>query len=297
MSEAKATIHDLGYQRYQGTRLAQARRFLVIARQVVRSAWRQRWGVKLPVVLAAMTVMGSAVFMFAMRHKFAEMVRSRGVPLPLPDQIIVMSGSFFEILAFVLAITVGCGTIADDLRAGAFHFYFARPLRPRDYVAGKLLGLCAVVAIPMLGGPFLLALIRLALADSSAELLRALPVVPRAIAYGAVGTLLYALPAAGLGALVGRRMPAQAAYAAYYIVVGGIVAGLAHALHAPALRAFALGADLEAVGRALFAVDAQPNTPPVLVAAAATAAFTLLGALAVWQRVRHAEAAGPGGAS
>ena len=291
------TIHDLGYRRYAGERRPPARRFWVISRQLVSLAWQRRWGVKLPLLLAGLTTIGSAVAMYLLRHRFADMLRARGMPIPGPEQVIYYARDLFALLAVILATVIGCAAVADDLRTGAFSFYFSRPLRPRDYVAGKLLGISLVVAMPMLGGPLILALFRLALADSGHELAAALPIVPRALAMGLAGTIMIALVAVGFGALLAQRTAAQALFLSYYIAVAGLAQGAAHVLRAPGLRAFAIGADLEAIACALFGIDPKPGLPPVGAAIAAALAMTGLGALLVWRRVRNAEAAGPGGSS
>ena len=148
-------IHDLGYTRYTGPRRPPAQRFRVIARNVFAIGWRSRWGVKLPLVLAVGTTVAASVAMYFLRSELADVVRMRGAPLPRAEQIIFIASMFFEVSAFIIALAVGCRVVADDLRLGAFQFYFARALRPRDYVVGKLGGLALLIGIPMLGGPTL----------------------------------------------------------------------------------------------------------------------------------------------
>jgi len=68
-------------------------------------------------------------------------------------------------IGFITSLFVCASTVAGDVQSGAFTFYFARSVRPRDYVIGKLAGLTILLSLIMLAGPFLLAAVRLALSD------------------------------------------------------------------------------------------------------------------------------------
>src|SRR6185295_12629918 len=144
------------------------------------------------------------------------------------------------IMALILAARVGCTNIADDLKVGAFQFYFSRTIRPRDYVWGKLLGIMTVVAIPMLGAPFIMAVFRLLLSDTWDEAGRTAPMVWHAILYGLIGTAAYALPAAAAGAIMKKRIWAQALFAAFAFVMGLMAEGMAEALEMKNIRLLAL---------------------------------------------------------
>jgi hypothetical protein len=282
-------IHDLGVARYDGPRTAPAQRFRVIARNVFAIGWRSRWGVKLPLILALMTTAASSVAMYFLRGELADMVRQNGVPLPRAEQIVYVASIFYEVSAFIIALTIGCRAVADDLRLGAFQFYFARALRPRDYVGGKLLGLALLVGIPMLAGPIVLALVRLVFAQSPAQALDLIGIVPRALALGTIGTAAYVLPAAGIGAVAGKRQAAQALFAVYWMLVAPAAVGLAQGLHAPWLRLGSVSSCLAVVGGGLFGVHFDRNLPPVWAGAAALFLYCGLGLGAVAWRVRGAE--------
>ncbi len=291
----RAEIHDVGYEPYRGARTPPSRRFWTIARNVFGVAWGSRWGVKLPFIAAAGTVVAASVVMYVARNRLFEMVRERGAPVPRAEQIIFYSLTGFELAAYVLAAVVACAAVANDLRLGAFQFYFSRPLRARDYLAGKLLGLALVIGAPMFGGPVLLALVRLCLADDAAQAVSLLPVVPRAALMGFLGTAAFVLPPAALGALLGKRQPAQALYVVYFVVLTNASEGMARMLDVPALTLLDVGHDVEVVGRALFGVGGGwPHIGPW----PAAAALAILGgaSLAVlWWRVARAETSDLGG--
>lgn len=292
--KVEAEIHDLGYATYTGPRTPPSRRFLVIARNVFSVAWRSRWGVKMPVIMAIGITLVAAVVMYFLRLQLAETVRSRGAPIPKAEAIVFMAGAFYELVAFFLAAVVACAAVANDLRMGAFQFYFARALRPRDYVAGKLIGLALVIGIPMLLGPLVLALLRLVYADSLEQAAALTPVVPRALLLGLLGTAAYVLPAAGIGAWAKKRQAAQALFAVYYMLIAPVVFVLGEELDLPWLRLLSFPNDLTVLGGWIFAVAHSPEDPPVWASAISLAIFCGLGFLAVWIRVRTAETAGLG---
>ncbi len=288
------TIHDQGYQRYQGMRLPQSRRFLVIARNVLTTAWKSRWGVKLPVLAAVITTVVAAGIMVAVGQ-----IESRlGGPLGQllrADAVLFYSTQFFGVWGLILAVTVATAAIADDLKSGAFQFYFSRPLRPSDYVRGKLLGLFALVGMATLAGPLVLSIIRLCLVDDVAEAVKLLAVIPRALLLGVAATLALVLPAAGLGALLTKRTPAQAAFIVYFVVFGTITEGLAHGLRTPYLALFSLRSDVLVIGRDLFGVYPEPYSPEPWQAGVAILVYALAGYLALRLRLRSAATAGLGG--
>ncbi|WP_428262624.1 ABC transporter permease [Haliangium sp.] len=296
-------IYDLGYERYQGERRVRGARAGIIARAVVRQAWKSRWGVKLPLILAVVVTVGAAVMMWVLRHDVVEMARGvaaeRGARLPVPRAEAAMHSAVggYAFLAFLLGTVVGCRQIADDLRLGSFQFYFARPLGAADYVAGKLLGVAFVVGLPMLAGPLILSLVRLLIAHDAADAFAHADVVARALAVGLIGTVSYTVVGLAAGALARRRSLAQAGFAVYYLVVANMIELAARQTGRSWLALGSIEANLTSVGAALFDAPAPGRAvlPHPALAAVATAALVGVGfALVVW-RVRRAETSVLGG--
>jgi len=298
-------IYTLGYERYQGPRRDKATRFWIIARNVTRQAWKSTWGVKLPLVLSSMVVLGASVAMWFLRHELFDMVRQAAAGSPMPIAIpgveaaLYVSVTVFAFLAFVLTTVVGCRAIADDLRMGSFQFYFSRPLRVSDYVLGKLAGVLLIVGIPMFAGPVILALVRLLFADGAADAWAHADVVPRAMAVGLVGTVSYTIVGLALGALVRRRAWAQAGFAIYYLVLANLIETAALRAGEPWLALASIDANLTSVGVALLDAPLPPDAllPPAWAAGAFTALLVGLGLWAIAWRVRSAETAALGGSS
>jgi hypothetical protein len=291
----KAEIHDLAMGRYAGERVPPARRYRAIAANVVGVAWRGRVLTKIAVVASAAITLAAGFAMYILRNQLFDMARVRGAQIPKAEQIVFIAEPVFEVVAFVLALLFATAAIANDLKLGAFQFYFARPIRPRDYVLGKILGLALLVGIPMFAGPVALALVRLVLADSLASALAVWRVVPAAIALGIAGTAAYVLPAAGLGALVGKRQLAQASFAIYWIVISPAAFGLSFALRMPWVRLVSVPNDLSVIGFWLFNLRPDDGSPPALASAIALAVLCAAGLFSVWRRVDRSAHKGLGG--
>src|SRR5439155_19906207 len=74
MNEPTATIYDLGYKRYLGTRRSQATRWQVIARQQIAYAWAKWWRLKLYLGIAAIiTAIFAAILVFAHSDSFGSL--------------------------------------------------------------------------------------------------------------------------------------------------------------------------------------------------------------------------------
>lgn len=292
-----AEIHDLGYTRYTGERVPPRQRYRVIARNLVGVAWRHRWVAKLAVIASIGITLAAGVAMYVLRSTLFETVRARGADIPRAEQIIFAADQFYELAAFILAVVWGCAAVANDLRLGAFQFYFARALRPRDYVAGKMLGLALLIGIPMFAGPVALSLIRLLLADGVAQAAQLASVVPRAIGLGIAGTAAYVLPVAGIGALTRKRQTAQALFAIYWLLISPAAFALSWPLRLPWIRLISMPSCLSVVGHWLFDVAPDAYSPPVWAAGAALVVACAAGLALVARRVTDAAYRGLGGSS
>jgi hypothetical protein len=225
--EKAGVIRDRGYQPYTGEYTPQSERWALIARRMLRLTMPQWWVILLLVGALLRLLIGAAVLW--VKSKIGA-VAPAGTPLgmmPNPDDSvlgILIDGSGTMLIAFVLALFAGGGAIADDARAGAFQFYFARPVTKLQYLAGKLVPVLILVGSVAIVPPLLLALFRIALSQSD-EVLHKLPLALAALGAGAIETLVLSLPALALSATSSRRGYVQGAYATLFLlpwIVGGI---------------------------------------------------------------------------
>ena len=268
-------------------------------RHQIATAWRGWWRFKPWFICGLLaTAVSGGVLYFLSGKMFRAIAGISGKDINFADGILPWSMTWYCPIGFIASLLVCASTVAGDVQSGAFTFYFARSVRPRDYVLGKLAGLSLLLAMVMLGGPLALAGVRLALSDDLDQLITLLPVLYKALAVGALGTLVYAAVPLGFSAVVTNRRYALALWAVYYVVIGWMAQGIAFVTRHE-LAALDLGAALKMVMLNLFDArfrgrNFEFSTNVALISIVAHAAVAI--GLVFW-RVRKAQQSGVGGAS
>lgn len=293
----QAAIHDLGYKRYVGTRRPQSTRWRVIVKNLVASSWRGWWRMKLWIIGAVITTVGIGVPMYISRNQIFEQMVSHGVAMRWADALLPVAFRFFPWFGFILGATVAASQVARDTRAGAFEFYFSRPVRPIDYVLGKLGGTALIMAAAMAAGPLLLAIFRVALSLTFDERLSTLVVIPKVALVGVLASMAYAAVPLAISSLSNRSRITVAVWVAFYLLFGGIVQGLAFGLHTSGLAALNLPMAVAGTAFGLFDVHVPvfDQVPGLWPSMAALVGYTALAVVVLRVRVGQAERAGLGG--
>ncbi len=292
------TIHDLGYKRYAGPRRPPATRWRVIMREQLASAWKTWWRFKSAAGLAVVITFIAGGFLYLASDRLLHALGHNGLVTTIADGVVPLSITWYCRAAFVVSLTISAGIVAGDLQSGAFTFYFARSVRPRDYVLGKLAGLAVLMLVITVAGPLLLAALHLGLAESTDQLVADLTILPKILAIGALTTITYAAVPLGFSALVSSRRYALALWAVYYLVVGVMAVGIGMVGNG-AVAALDLPTAIETVTTSLFDVQflrgAHPDVP--LAAALVSIGVQVTAAIVVVTlRVRAAQQSGVGGA-
>lgn len=293
-----AAIHDLGYKSYVGTRRPQRTRYRVIVKNLLSHAWRGWWRMKIWVGSAAITTVVIGALMYLSKNEIFDVIERQGLKLNFADALLPMSFIWYTKIGFVLTLTVGAVVVANDLRVGAFEFYFSRPVRPVDYVLGKIGGLLLMMGTVLFIGPVLLALFRLGISESTDELVDNLMVVPRTVLVAGVGTLAYAVAPLAFSAISARNRHTMAAWAAFYLVAGSIAVAIAEGTGQPNIAAFDVATAVTGFARGVYDVTiiGEMRQQPSIEACAAVLALYGAAAVAlVFWRVRRAQRAGMGG--
>jgi hypothetical protein len=302
------TVYDLGYKRYLGTRLPQGMRWRVIMRQQLGSAWKTWWRFKLSMVSAIIATLVAGAIMYVASDTVMQLLR-RGdggganpvgqMALRFIDGILPLSVIWYCKIGFIASMTVAASVVATDVRTGAFTFYFARSVRPLDYVLGKAAGLALLAGLLTFAGPVLLALLRVGLSDSTSQITAQLRGVGYAGIVGLLGTALYSIVPLGFSALVADRRWAVGLWALYYVAFGSIMTGLGFAVWGP-LAALDLPGALSRISYALFDVVLTARGAPHFSIAwdiGSIAAHTIAALALVWWRVDKSARDGVGGMS
>jgi len=295
-----SAIHDLGYKRYVGTRRPTSTRWRVIVRRQMATAWHGWFRMKAAVGLAIVTtcVFGGMMYFLTNGIMFRGFRRVGDLPLTIADGALPASLDWYRRAAFLLGLTVIAGAVAGDRQSGAFTFYFARSIRPRDYVAGKLGGALAMTASILVLGPLVLALLRLGLCDDTDALVAHLAIVPEALAIGALATLVYAIVPLGISALFASRRYAVAVWAAYWLIATTAAGRIGIATGSSWIAALDLARAIEAVTHRLFDLQLAHHLAIPLPAALGSIALHVALALAiVGYQVARAQRTGVGGSA
>jgi ABC-type transport system involved in multi-copper enzyme maturation permease subunit len=295
MTVAKGTVHDLGYKRYVGTRRPQSTRWRVIARNVMRQSWKGFWRFKLPLLLV---VINTAVFVILMTNHLISELGNRVMADP-EDVLLVASYSGIGFLCrstFIASLLIAAPAVAQDAQSGAFAFYFARPVRPLDYVAGKLAGYWLLFAFLLIGAPLILAGTRLGMYGSASEALHHLDLLPKVILIGALGALAYAAVPLAISSLVPNRRYAFGLWATYYVVFGLMLQGIGFRGNSPWLAMLDISSAITTMAQHLFHVTFLGRSVASLTEAIIGISVHAAAAIAIlYYRVSRARMSGIGG--
>lgn len=256
------SIRDIGYRPYDGPREPHRRRYLVLVTQALARAWGVRMvkltllGALFPmVVFGAVMVIKLKAIQIAGEHG-GGMLRIQGAPGDLLEDPaeLVFSCFFWSQLWFSLALSlrVAAPAVAEDIRTGAFQFYFSRPVSRVHYLVGKVGPTALLVAMISAGPALLLSGLRLVLAQSGAEAAQHLWLVPRVLLAAPVFALFFSLVPAALGSLTRRSGTAQGLWAAIFFLSWIVGDGLAEATGIAELVLISLPSDLIMVGQHIF---------------------------------------------
>jgi hypothetical protein len=184
-------VHDLGYRRYLGSRRPPSTRWQVILRNQVSTAWSRWWRFKAWLMVSVIMMVAVCVLMYVWKAKLAPLFGG-GERLTWIDGVLPLSLDWFRRVGFLVSLTVGATAIASDSLNGAFTFYFSRPVRPIDYLAGKLGGLIVLQALVQVVPPLLASVFRVGVSAVGSDLVATLPMVPQMVGLGLLSAVVYA---------------------------------------------------------------------------------------------------------
>jgi ABC-type transport system involved in multi-copper enzyme maturation permease subunit len=288
----RAKIYDLGYKRYYGGRRSQATRWQVITFDQVRQAWKKFWRFKAWIALSAViTAIVCAALVFTGSDRFGELERG-GVLVRMIDELIFQAIPYLTGVCWILTMAVGCGVITKDLRAGAFTFYFARPVRPLDYVLGKLAALTALQAAVVLVPLLIIAGTRVGLSENRTEMMENLAYVPKALCVGGLAALVYASLSLAFSSFFQKLWLNIMAWCVWYLLITSFIAGIAMTQGAPEIACIDPGLAIKALALDLYDFHLPPDEklefPGGTAASVGLALNIVLGVVVSYLRVRNA---------
>jgi ABC-2 type transport system permease protein len=258
-------IHDQGYRRYTGKRVAPGRGWWVIARAGVLERVRERR------FLALMLLAWSPFIVRALQIYASTSFAQLSFLAPDPD---TFRGFLDQQSPFLFFITIyaGSGLIASDRRANALQLYLSKPLTRMQYVIGKLV----VLAVFLLAASWLpaMALLGLQMIFAGSDFIRDHPsLVPAITLFCVIEVLATSLAMLALSSLSTSRRFVAVIYTGAVLFASAVYQVLRGITGTTAWSWVSLEDVFDALAIAIFRA---PVNPPL----SATAAVTAVAAIA-----------------
>jgi ABC-type transport system involved in multi-copper enzyme maturation permease subunit len=284
-------IAERGYTHWEGRLNPHLQPRRPIARLGIRLAWRRKY-FKFVLAMAFLPALflSAGVYISERLADFKGMFREA-------ERFMIINPEYFKayftadyLLFWMLIIMVlaGAGLIADDLRHNALQLYFARPLRKRDYIQGKLFTLGFFLLLLTLG-PGLLFIVLKIIFSGGFKLLADYPWLPLSVViWSFVASGFFSLYTLALSSLSRNRRYASILLIAVYFlsdVFFGIFYGI---FRSPYFALISIKANLQQVADAI--LRAKPHFDvPWTYSAAVLIALAGLSAAILIRKVRGVE--------
>lgn len=298
------TLYARGYRRHEHPLDAKGPRFLPILAQGYRDAVQG----KAYRFFRTLSIVAVCVFSAILYFHPATMARQMGMRGPiksLPDAGIILAGSLSSFVSAsmlwmpLVAVFVGGGLIADDLKTRALPLYLVRPITPVDYWLGKLsipmAAFTSVLLWPALG-LFAFGV----LMQPSGEVLgfaaAQFPTFLALLAHYAVVSIAYGSVMLLVSTLTERRVLAMIVGGAVFLGGAAIHGTVARSKQSWAdwVRALDLPADTyrvfrDALGSKMFVEPEKQGLPSLTAALTMLTLVSIAGAIVVLRRARTVE--------
>ncbi len=217
------TVRDLGYRAYEGERLPPSNNTMVLLRYGLRRAWAS-WLVKIALFLGWIPALVGAVIVGV---SFATGATSWVEPASFVRTLLNWQ---LWLCVTMITLGAGAGAIAEDLTFKAFQFYFAKPVTPPQYLAGRVVAV-GVWSFTLTFGPALLDILALVgTASADQRLTRVGLLLPALVASLLISTVA-AVASVGISSLSKSRALTMTAWILLFIVphaVGSVVDKISH---------------------------------------------------------------------
>ncbi len=277
-------ISEQGYRHWPGTLVERRRPWAPITRLGIKLAFKRRFfKFVLGLSLLPALIFSAGVYISEKIEDFKFMIRGRNRLLTVDPAYFktYFTGDFLLFMMVMIMVLAGAGLIADDLKHNSLQLYFARPLRKRDYLMGKMGVVSFFLLLQTLLPGLFFFLLKLVFSGSF-KFLTQYPGIPLAVVLDSLLLTaffgLYTLFLSSLGR--NRRFASILLFLVYFFsdIFFGVFYGI---FRLPAFCLLSIKANLQQVGAALFGVPGPYEVPwiysaLVLAALSGAAVFVLL---------------------
>ena len=186
-------IHDQGYRRYGGTK-ARGRAWLVIFNAGFFGMFRNRKWIVLMIASWIQFIVRAVQFYIAANFSQAAIVAPTAATFR----------DFFDkqdLFVFLVTVTLGAVSIADDRRANALQIYLSKPLTRLEYICGKLSVLMAFLLLITWVPAILLLVVQVVFAGNFTFLIANLYLIPAITVYSLIEVLMVSMCILALSSL------------------------------------------------------------------------------------------------
>ncbi len=273
-------IHDQGYRRYAGPR-TRGRAWLVMFRAGFFGMFQNRKWLLLMIASWIQFVVRAVQFYIAANFSQAAIVAPTAATFR----------DFFDkqdLFVFLVTITLGAVSIAEDRRVNALQIYLSKPLTRVEYIVGKLSVLMAFLLFITWVPAMLLLVVQVAFAGNFTFLANNAYLVPAITLYALIEVTLVSMCILALSSLSTSSRFVGILYAALIFFSDALYGVLRAVTGSTSVSWVAFGNNLAQLGDEIFRVPLRYQTP-WLVSLAVVAGLIAVSALILERRVRGVE--------
>ncbi len=228
-------IYDQTFRRYEGPRNTSGI-WLVVAGQTLRPVLQSKIAkVILVGLIILVTVYSFGLFVgakfsqVAPEHADAVAQVGRDNAIPMFGRNVGLNTIMYDFLMFqgalvwLLLLVTGGGSVSSDIRNAALPLYFSRPLRPRDYVMGKVFGLAAGPATVSCIAALLIYLQAVAYYYPVSDLWLQSGILMRAVLYAVLSSLFVSLLMVAFSSASRKAATAQVTFFGFFVLTQVVV--------------------------------------------------------------------------
>lgn len=273
-------IHDQGYRRYGGTK-ARGRAWLVIFNAGFFGMFRNRRWIVLMVASWIQFIVRAVQFYIAANFSQAAIVAPSAATFR----------DFFDkqdIFVFLVTVTLGAVSIAQDRRANALQIYLSKPLTRLEYLAGKLSVLLAFLLLITWVPAVLLLVVQVLFAGNFTFLIANAYLFPAITVYALVEVVMVSMCMLALSSLSTNSRFVGILYTALIFFSDALYGVMRAVTGGTKVSWMAFGNNLAQLGDLIFRVPLRFETPwPVSLAV--VIGLVAVSALILERRVRGVE--------
>jgi ABC-2 type transport system permease protein len=274
-------IHDQGYRRYGGAR-AGGRAWLVMFNAGFFGMFRNRKWIVLMIASWIQFIVRAVQFYIA-----ANFSQAASIVAPSAETF----RDFFDkqdIFVFLVTVTLGAVSIADDRRANALQIYLSKPLTRLEYICGKLSVLMAFLLFITWVPAILLLVVQVAFAGNFTFLMANAYLFPAITVYSILEVLMVSMCMLALSSLSSNSRFVGILYTALIFFSDALYGAMRAVTGSTRVSWISFGNNLALLGDVIFRVRLRYETP-WLVSLGVVLALIALSAFILERRIRGVE--------